>query len=142
MDTRHPLERPNRITLMGDEPEVGMTCLSEFKFDGRLKSMLRESWGINELFPPQAAALPHSLDGRNLMLAIPTASGKSLVAHITMAHRLANDLSGMRGVYIVPLKALASEKYEELVEISASVGLKVGMAIGDRSSETLSLIHI
>ncbi len=121
---------------MGDEPEVGMTSLSEFEFDDRLKSMLQESWGINELFPPQAAALPHSLDGRNLMLAIPTASGKSLVAHITMAHRLANDLSGMRGIYIVPLKALASEKYEELVEISSSVGLKVGLAIGDRSSET------
>jgi len=125
---------------MGEESEVGMTSLDEFEFDARLKTMLRKNWGVSDLFPPQAAALPHSLDGRNLMLAIPTASGKSLVAHITMAHRLANDLSGMRGVYIVPLKALASEKYEELVEISSSVGLKVGLAIGDSSSDT-SLIE-
>ena len=112
-----------------------MVGLEEFEFDNRLKKMLQENWGISQLFPPQAMALPGSLEGRNLMLAIPTASGKSLVAHITMAHRLANDLKGMRGIYIVPLKALASEKFDELSEICSSVGLKVGLAIGDRSSE-------
>jgi helicase len=52
-----------------------------------------------------------------------------------MAHRLSNDLKGMRGVYIVPLKALASEKFRELSEICKSVDLRVGLAIGDRSSE-------
>jgi len=112
-----------------------MVRLGEFEFDVRLKKMLQEKWGISKLFPPQAMALPCSLEGRNLMLAIPTASGKSLVAHITMAHRLANDLKGMRGIYIVPLKALASEKFDELSEICSCVGLKVGLAIGDRSTE-------
>ena len=134
--TRHPLERPNQSSLMQEGGEVPMVGLEEFEFDNRLKKMLQESWGISQLFPPQAAALPNSLKGRNLMLAIPTASGKSLVAHITMAHRLANDLKGKRGVYIVPLKALASEKFDELVEICKSVGLKVGLAIGERNSET------
>lgn len=119
-----------------DDGGVGeMPSLSDFDIDPRLKAMLEESWGIERLFPPQAEALPHALSGKSLMLAIPTASGKSLVAHITLAHRLANDLEGSRGVYIVPLKALASEKYEELREISSSVGLTVGLAIGDRSGE-------
>jgi len=117
------------------EGEAGMVDIEEFQIDERLKGMLERDWGISQLFPPQARALPNSLDGRNLMLAIPTASGKSLVAHITIAHRLSNDLKGMRGVYIVPLKALASEKFSELSEICNSVGLKVGLAIGDRSSE-------
>ena len=120
---------------MEDEAGVEMVDLHGFQIDERLKKMLQENWGISQLFPPQARALPNSLDGRNLMLAIPTASGKSLVAHITMAHRLSNDLRGMRGVYIVPLKALASEKFRELSEICKSVDLKVGLAIGDRSSE-------
>ena len=120
---------------MEGEGEAEMVDLEVFQIDERLKKMLRENWGISQLFPPQARALPNSLDGRNLMLAIPTASGKSLVAHITMAHRLSNDLNGMRGVYIVPLKALASEKFRELSEICKSVDLKVGLAIGDRSSE-------
>ena len=69
------------------------------------------------------------------MLTIPTASGKSLVAHLTMIQRLISDLNGARGLYIVPLKALASEKVEELQELASLVGLRVGIAIGDRSSE-------
>ena len=133
--TRHPLERPNQSPTVEDEDEGEMVGLEKFEFDDRLKKMLEEKWGISELFPPQAMALPNSLIGRNLMLAVPTASGKSLVGHITMAHRLANDLRGKRGVYIVPLKALASEKFEELSEICNSVGLKVGLAIGDRSGD-------
>ena len=99
---------------MDDGDEASISSLEEFEFDVRLKKMLQEKWGINSLFPPQAEALPNSLKGRNLMLAVPTASGKSLVAHITLANRLIGDLSGQRGIYIVPLKALASEKYEEL----------------------------
>ena len=102
---------------MEGEGRAEMVDLDDFQIDERLKKMLQESWGISQLFPPQARALPNSLDGRKLMLAIPTASGKSLVAHITMAHRLSNELKGMRGVYIVPLKALASEKFSELSEI-------------------------
>ena len=69
------------------------------------------------------------------MLAIPTASGKSLVAHITMIQRLLNDLKGKKGVYIVPLKALASEKFEELSKICSELDLDVGLAIGDRTNE-------
>ena len=121
---------------MDDGEEIAMSNLDEFEFDVRLKKMLQEKWGIDGLFPPQAEALPNSLKGRNLMLAVPTASGKSLVAHITLANRLIGDLKGQRGIYIVPLKALASEKYEELKEVCSSVGLKVGLAIGERSSET------
>ncbi|MEC7744049.1 MAG: DEAD/DEAH box helicase [Candidatus Thermoplasmatota archaeon] len=107
--------------------------------DSRLVGFLREKWGIEELFPPQIEALPNALEGNNLMLTIPTASGKSLVAYLTMLHRLSGDLSGSRGLYIVPLKALASEKVGELQEIAASIGLSVGIAIGDRSSENVGV---
>jgi len=124
---------------MSDEGGSEKFSLSGFDFDARLKSFLEKKWGIASLFPPQAESLPHALDGSNLLLAIPTASGKSLVAHITMTNRLANDLKGLRGVYIVPLKALASEKFRELEEMATAVGLKVGLAIGDRSSEMTSI---
>lgn len=73
------------------------------------------------------------------MLTIPTASGKSLVAHLTIIQRLLTDLEGCRGLYIVPLKALASEKVEELRELAELVGLTVGIAIGDRGGETESI---
>ena len=98
--------------------------------------MLRDEWGVERLFPPQSEALPHALSGRNLMLTIPTASGKSLVAYLALIHRLKNDLEGGRGIYVVPLKALASEKATELKQLASKVGLRVGIAIGDRDSET------
>ena len=102
-------------------------------------NLLREKWGIKELYPPQQIALPHALNGKNLMLTIPTASGKSLVAHLTIAHRLKNDLINQKAIYVVPLKALASEKYDELKEVADVVGLKVALAVGDRSGEINSI---
>ena len=76
---------------MEDEGGSDMVDLGEFQIDERLKKMLQENWGISQLFPPQARALPNSLDGRNLMLAITTARVKSLIAQITKAHRMYID---------------------------------------------------
>ena len=44
-----------------------------------------------------------------------------------------------KAVYVVPLKALASEKYDELKEVADVVGLKVALAVGDRSGEINSI---
>ena len=109
--------------------------LEDLGLDSEVVSMLRDEWGVERLFPPQSEALPHALSGRNLMLTIPTASGKSLVAYLALIHRLKNDLEGERGIYIVPLKALASEKATELRQLASKVGLRVGIAIGDRDGE-------
>ena len=104
--------------------------------DPRITKFLKNNWGIESFFPPQAEALPPVLEGNNLMLTIPTASGKSLVAYIGMINRLIGDMKGMRGAYVVPLKALANEKFEDLTEIANSVGLTVGLAVGDRGGES------
>ena len=65
--------------------------LDDLGLDADIVSMLRDEWGVEHLFPPQAEALPHALSGRNLMLTIPTASGKSLVAYLALVHRLKTD---------------------------------------------------
>lgn len=96
---------------------------------------LRHGWGIERLHPPQTEAMPSILEGRNVLLAIPTASGKSLVAYLAILHRLLVANPGSRAVYIVPLKALASEKHEELTALATAVGLTVGLGIGDASGE-------
>ncbi len=83
--------------------------------------------GITRLFPPQAAALGPVLAGESLVLACPTASGKSLVAYLALM-RAAR--AGRTGLYLVPLRALAQEKGEELSRFE-SLGLKVGVSIGD-----------
>ncbi len=91
--------------------------------------------GIKELYPPQAEAVGHVLDGKSLVLAVPTASGKSLIAYLGI---LKSVLAGGKALYIVPLKALASEKYDDLKDFE-ELGIKVGVATGDFDAPNPSL---
>ena len=83
---------------------------------------------IQTLYPPQEEALPAVLTDRNVVLSIPTAAGKSLIAYLAILHQL--KTKGGKALYIVPLRALAREKYEELSQFS-TFGLKVGISTGD-----------
>lgn len=83
--------------------------------------------GISALYPPQAAALGPALAGRSVVLACPTASGKSLVAYLSL---LRAARSGRTGLYLVPLRALAQEKFDEL-EAFGPLGVRTGISIGD-----------
>ncbi len=96
---------------------------------------VENDWGIKMLHPPQAEAMPSILAGRNTMLCIPTASGKSLVAFMGLVNQIMTRNVGSRGIYIVPLKALASEKLGELKQLGESLGLKIGLGIGDAPNE-------
>jgi helicase len=86
-----------------------------------------EKGGASELYPPQADAAGPAIRGENLVLSIPTASGKTLIAYIAMLNRA---LRGEKSLYIVPLRALAREKYEELLKFK-SMGIRVGITTGD-----------
>ena len=100
--------------------------IDELPIDDKIKEILKKQ-GIKELYPPQAKALPLALEGKNVVLAIPTASGKSLVAYVTI---LQAALHGNKSIYIVPLRALAREKYEDLLQFE-EIGIKVGISTGD-----------
>ena len=89
-----------------------------------------EKSGITTLYPPQVDAVKKgALDGKNLVLAIPTASGKTLVAEFCMLKSVLER--GGKCLYIVPLRALASEKYEEFRKKYGPLGVKVGISTGD-----------
>ena len=113
-------------------PESAVTQLG---LPRKFVEFLKNDWGIEKLHPPQAEAMPSILAGENTMVCIPTASGKSLVAFMGIINQLMVKDVGSRAIYIVPLKALASEKLEELKEIGAALGLKIGLGIGDAPSE-------
>ena len=105
----------------------------------KAKKFLTEVWGIKNLFPPQSEAMPAVLSGSNTLLAIPTASGKSLIAYIGIIRKLLVDDIGSKAIYIVPLKALASEKYDDLKQLGDHLGLKVGLGIGDSTREVANI---
>ncbi|MGI0132560.1 MAG: DEAD/DEAH box helicase [Thermoplasmata archaeon] len=94
--------------------------------DPPLREALRRH-GIERFYPPQAAALGPVLEGRSVVLACPTASGKSLVAYLAL---LRAARAGRTGLYLVPLRSLAQEKYDELGQF-AHLGVKVGLSMGD-----------
>jgi len=100
--------------------------IDDLQIDERIKAILKKQ-GIVELYPPQAEALPHVLKGKNVVLAVPTAAGKSLVAYIAI---LQAALEKRKSMYIVPLRALAREKYEDLLPFE-EIGVKVAISTGD-----------
>ncbi|WP_459194324.1 ATP-dependent DNA helicase [Halosimplex sp. J119] len=88
--------------------------------------------GIESLYPPQAEAVDAGVtQGENLVASVPTASGKTLVATLAM---LASVERGGKALYIVPLRALASEKREEFEQFE-QYGLEVGVSTGNYESE-------
>lgn len=100
-----------------------------------IRRALKEQ-GFEELHPPQADAIPKALEGRNLVVAVPTASGKSLIGYCAAMKKILEE--GKRVLYIVPLKALATEKKEDFDRFS-HLGFKVGLSIGDLDSDDRSL---
>jgi helicase len=100
--------------------------LDELGIDERIVDIFARK-GIDRLYPPQQEALKPVLDGKSTVLAVPTASGKTLVAYIAVLNAVLDD---KKALYIVPLRALASEKYNELMEFE-ELGIKVGKTVGD-----------
>ena len=84
------------------------------------------------------------LKGKNLVLATPTASGKTLVAMIAAVRAIER---GGKVVYLAPLRALAAEKYEEFKKVfeplkrpgSQRSRLRVFISTGDYDSSGESL---
>ncbi len=86
-----------------------------------------------ELRPCQQKAIDAGLlDGKSLLVCSPTGSGKTLVAEIAAVKNIL-DKKG-KCVYIVPLKSLASEKFEEFKNKYETLGVKVAISIGDLDS--------
>ncbi len=113
--------------------------VSELDIPDGVKDLLLER-GLDELYPPQEDAIKADvLDGKNLVLASPTASGKTLIAEIcALKHVLER---GGKVVYLTPLRALAWEKYEEfqaytVLEVSRGRRVRVGVSTGDLDSRT------
>ena len=91
--------------------------------------------GIADLYPPQEEAIKAgALEGKNLVLASPTASGKTLVAEFCALKHII-EKNG-KAVYLTPLRALANEKFDEFRKYTALAKkdgrrIRVGISTGD-----------
>jgi helicase len=96
-----------------------------------VKEVLERS-GITKLNPVQEKALKaRILEGRSMVVAAPTASGKTMIAEFAALNAFRK---GLKVVYIVPLRALASEKYHEFKEKYGPLGIRIALSMGDLDS--------
>jgi helicase len=110
---------------------------SKHNLPASVAEVLKKS-GIEELYPPQAEAIRRGvLNGKNMVVAIPTAAGKSLIAELAMLKSVLIDRG--KCIYIVPLRALASEKYEDFRQKYGELGVRVGISTGDFDAPDPSL---
>ncbi len=90
---------------------------------------------IEMLRPAQSKAVNSGLlDGGNLLVCTPTASGKTLIAELVMINNVYNKKG--KAVYVVPLKALAREKYKHFVKYE---DVNVAVTTGDVDSNEKGL---
>jgi len=90
--------------------------------------------GYEELFEPQERSVKAGLfdEKKNFLITIPTASGKTLIAMLAILSHLSKHKTKV--VYLTPLRALASEKFEEfkkLEKLSLGRKVKVALSTGD-----------
>ena len=98
---------------------------------------LVDNLGYPSLYPPQQMAIERGiLDGKNILVTTPTASGKTLIAMMAIVKAIER---GLKAVYLTPLRALASEKYDDLkilerLDLGSGRKIKVAVATGDYDS--------
>lgn len=81
-----------------------------------------QTLGIKELYCHQAQALEHIRAGRDVVVATPTASGKSLVYHLAVLAACAQDAEA-RALYLFPTKALAHDQVVSLDALADACGV-------------------
>lgn len=88
-----------------------MTHVVDVDIPNQLKVILNEL-GYKTLYPPQEEAVKQGLlEGKSLLVTTPTASGKTLIAMLATAKTVLDR--NAKVVYLTPLRALASEKFNE-----------------------------
>ncbi|MBI2656593.1 DEAD/DEAH box helicase [Candidatus Woesearchaeota archaeon] len=87
---------------------------------------------ITKLRPAQEKSVKKGLlNGRSLLVCTPTASGKTLIAELAALKSIIEGRG--KAVYIVPLKALASEKYKDFKRRYDKIA-KIALSMGDIDS--------
>ena len=78
------------------------------------------------------------LDNKSLLICAPTASGKTFIATMSICNSF-SKFPKSKAIYLVPLKALANEKFKEYQGLFKETDYKVIISTGDVDSESTYL---
>lgn len=107
---------------------------TDLSLDERVADALAEH-GITSIYNHQAAAIRAIRDGRDAVLATPTASGKSLAYTVPAFERALTD--GATTLYLAPQVALINDQAETLGAIERAIGFGTQLGV-DRYTGRLS----
>src|SRR5256884_2094724 len=131
---------PGRVGERPDTPDLHVTALRRLPalaaqyvpfpkpLDRRLTNAL-DARGIKQLYTHQADAIEHAINGRNVVVITPTASGKTLCYNAPVLTAILQDRSS-RALYLFPTKALAQDQLAELQTMCETIAIASGDQIG------------
>jgi DEAD/DEAH box helicase domain-containing protein len=108
--------------------EAARTAPFPARLDPRLVAVL-QARGIREPYTHQAEAIEHALDGRDVVVVTPTASGKTLCYNAPVLHAVLRDPAS-RALYLFPTKALAQDQLAELQEVCDRLQAEGALPVG------------
>jgi DEAD/DEAH box helicase domain-containing protein len=86
--------------------------------------------GVTSLYSHQSQAVRAALAGRHVVIATPTASGKSLCFHLPVLDALSKDPSAA-ALYLYPTKALSRDQEHSVQELAREAGLPIPAMVFD-----------
>ena len=97
--------------------------------------------------PVQAAAIPLVLEGRDVLAAAQTGTGKTAAFGVPIAHHIREDLAEPQVLILAPTRELASQIADELARLTAYLDIRIasiygGAAMGPQLSALASGSHI
>lgn len=95
---------------------------------------------ISELNPLQLSAINDFglLDGDNLVVTAPTSSGKTMIGELVA---LQTALQRKRSVFLLPMRALVNDKFEQFTGVYEPAGFRTIRATGEHSDDIPALLR-
>ncbi|MFT7677282.1 MAG: DEAD/DEAH box helicase domain-containing protein [Planctomycetota bacterium] len=113
----------DRIVHWHEQPaRPGRTCPWPERLDPRLLKVLQEG-GITEPYAHQARAIELALDGKDVLVSTPTASGKTVCYTAPVLQRLLETDGRSRALFLYPTKALAQDQTVGLTALVEALGV-------------------
>ncbi len=133
---RHRFYAPQIVTHQAFPPKDPRWAKFTGSFPPPIVRALK-TLGVEDLYAHQAAAIERVRQGGNVVVATPTASGKTLVYNLPVLESVIRDPRS-KALYIFPLKALEQDQYKSLQQLAAPIQAEVPIRAeiydGDTSS--------
>ncbi|MCP4762483.1 MAG: DEAD/DEAH box helicase [archaeon] len=106
-----------------------LSNISKYISDKRILANLMRA-GVSSLRPIQIESIDKGLFfGKNFLICTPSGSGKTLIGELSIINNIFSKKG--KGIYLVPYKALATEKYRYFRKFYDEYSIKTALSIGD-----------